>query len=137
MPLPTPSLPLENGAGLVLEHPAAYMLLTYKPGRRTLADLQALITYIGHQLHRNGWHRILGDQRLMTPLSPEQSAWLAAYWHTYTQQYPGRVYAAVVHAHNVFARLAVSQLRQDMSIANITYSSFADEAAAVTWLAKH
>jgi hypothetical protein len=136
MPSSTPLLSFENAAGQVLAHPARYAQLIYKPGPRSLVDLQALITDIGHLLLRNRWHRILGDQRLMAPLLPEQSAWLVEYWTGYTKQRSRPLYAAVVLAHDVFARLAVSQLRQDMSGAKMTYRQFEDELAATAWLAQ-
>lgn len=79
----------------------------------------------------------MGDQRLMTPLPPEQRAWLVAYWDSYTQQHPGRVDAAVVHADDVFARLAVRQLRQAIGVATIACRSFADKTAAAAWLAQY
>ncbi len=129
-----PRLTFENAAGQVLEHPAKYALLRYKPGPRTLPDLQALITHIGLLLQRKGWYCILGDQGLMAPFTPEQSAWLVAYWEGYTTRYSGRVYAAVVLAHDVFARLAVSQLRQDIAVAELTYRQFPDLSAAAAWL---
>jgi hypothetical protein len=137
MPLLASALHFENAAGQVSTHPAGYVLLTYKPGPRTLPDLQALITRIGLLLLRNGWHRILGDQRLMAPLSLEENAWLVEFWQAYTQQRPGRIYVAVVHPQDVFARLAVSQLRQNIGVADLAYRSFADEASAIAWLAKH
>ncbi len=138
MPISTaaPRLSFENAAGQVLEHPAKYALLLYKPGPRTLPDLQALITHIGHLLLRNRWYRILGDQHLMAPFTPEQSAWLVAHWEDYTTRYPGRIYAAVVLAQDVFARLAVSQLRQDIGVAELTYRQFPDLTAAAAWLAQ-
>ena len=136
MPSSTPRLSYENAAGQVLAHPARYVLLVYKPGPRSLADLQALITHIGQLLLRNNWYYILGDQRLMTPFLPEQSAWLVTYWQAYTQQRPGRLYVAVVLAQDVFARLAVSQLRQEISVANMTYRQFVDASAAAAWLAQ-
>jgi hypothetical protein len=136
MPSSTPQLSYENAAGQVLAHPAGYAQLIYKPGPRSLADLQALITQIGQLLIRHNWYRMLGDQRFMTPLLPEQSTCLVAYWTAYTQQRPRQLYAAVVLAQDVFARLAVSQLRQTMSGTKITYGQFADELAATAWLAQ-
>ena len=79
---------------------------------------------------------MLGDQRQMTPFTPEQSAWLVEYWHAYTTRHPGRLYAAVVLAKDVFARLAVSQLRQELSTVDLTYRQFADLPAAQAWLAE-
>ncbi len=124
----------ENAAGRVLEHPHGYVVFTYRPGSRELRDFQALITYTGHLLVRNDWYRILGDQRLMTPLTPEESTWVVTFWQQHTQRHSRHLYAGVVLAHDVFARLVASQLRNEMRYANMTYQQFADEQNAATWL---
>ncbi|MGI4834951.1 MAG: hypothetical protein ACRYFK_15975 [Janthinobacterium lividum] len=129
MPLSAATLRLENAAGQVLTHPTGYVVLIYKPGPRTLPDLQALITRITELLRTYNWYRILGDQRLMAPLTTAQTEWLVHYW-----QQHGPLYAAVILAQDVFARLAASQLKQQISDTGITYRQFADEAAAVRWL---
>lgn len=134
MPRTAAVLSTENAAGRVLEHPAGYVVFAYKAGPRRLADLQALIDRTGQLLAARGWYLILGDQRLMAPLAPEESAWLASYWRTHTRQHPGPLFAAVVLAQDVFARLSTTQLRSEMRDANMTYRQFADEAAAEAWL---
>lgn len=135
MPLSAAILRLDNAAGQVLTHPAGYVVFVYKPGPRTLPDLQALIQGAAQLLTAYDWHRVLGDQRQMAPLTPEQSTWLVQFWQQHTRQHRP-LYAAVVLAQDVFARLATSQLKQQMSEAGITYRQFADEAEAVAWLAQ-
>lgn len=124
----------ENAAGRVLEHPAGYVVFVYRPGPRQLRDFQALITYAGHLLVRNGWHRILGDQRQMVPLTAEERAWVVTFWQQHTTQHLDHLCAAVVLAQDVFARLAASQLKSEMRYANMTYQQFANERDAIAWL---
>lgn len=69
------SLYFENAAGRLLEHPDQYVILQYHPGKRAFTDLQALLTHTGILLRRNSWHKLLGDQRLMTPFTEEGSKW--------------------------------------------------------------
>lgn len=124
----------ENAAGRVLEHPAGYVVFVYRPGPRQLPDFQALITHTSRLLVRNGWHCILGDQRQMVPLTPEEREWVVAFWQQHTMQHADHLCAAVVLPQDVFARLAASQLKSEMRYANMTYQQFADEQDAVAWL---
>lgn len=132
--LAVPRVHFENAAGRVLEHSAGCIGFAYHAGPRQAADLQVLIRHTGSLLLRTGWRHILGNQRLMTPLTPEESAWLVAYWQQHTQRHPGRLYAAVVLAEDVFARLSASQLKQDIRAADIIYRHFTDEQTAAAWL---
>lgn len=124
----------ENAAGRVLEHPDGYVVFVYQPGLRQLRDFQAIITHTGRLLVRNDWHRILGDQRQMVPLTPEERTWAVTFWQQHTAQHPAHLCAAVVLAHDVFARLAASQLKSEMRYANMTYQQFDEERDAVAWL---
>jgi hypothetical protein len=124
----------ENAAGRVLEHPDGYVVFVYRPGPRELHDFQALITHTGHLLTRNGWYRILGDQRQMIPLTPQESAWVVTFWRHHTQQHPYHVCAAVVLAEDVFARFVASQLKNELRSADMTYQQFTNEQDAVAWL---
>ncbi|GAB3845317.1 hypothetical protein GCM10028822_03600 [Hymenobacter terrigena] len=49
-------------------------MFQYHPGKRRLTDLQALLTHTRNLLNRNQWHRLLGDQRRMSPFTEEESA---------------------------------------------------------------
>ena len=118
----------------MLEHPNGYIVFAYQPGPGQLRDFQAIITHTGNLLVRNGWYHILGDQRHMMPLTSEEREWVVNYWQQHTAQHPGHLCAAVVLAHDVFARLAASQLKSEMRYANMTYQQFATEQDAVAWL---
>jgi hypothetical protein len=124
----------ENAAGRVLEHPDGYAVFEYAPGKRVFSDLQALLTHTSQLLRRRNWYRILGDQRRMSPFTPEESQWILEYWLDPANQRAQGVYAAVLLAEDVFARLAASQLMQDAKAAALTYHLFDNEPAAAAWL---
>ncbi|GAA4509493.1 hypothetical protein GCM10023172_43070 [Hymenobacter ginsengisoli] len=124
----------ENAAGRLLEHPDGYVRFEYFPGKRKLTDLQALLTHTGQLLKRNNWNKLLGDQRLMTPFTPEESAWIVDYWLDRARQRPGGIYGAVILANDVFARLSMTQVMTDAKAAALTYRLFDSEEKAVEWL---
>lgn len=131
-----PVLPIyfENAVGRLLEHPDGYAYFQYYPGKRKLSDLQALLTHTSRLLQRNKWCKILGDQRLMLPFTDEESAWIVEHWLAHDRQRPGGIYAAVILANDVFARLATSQIQYETKASALTYRVFEHEAAAAVWL---
>jgi hypothetical protein len=134
MPDSTLTLYFENSVGRILENPKGYLVVEYRPGARKLSDLQALLTHAGHALTRQGWHKMLGDQRLMASFTPEESKWITEYWLTASQLRTTTVYGAVLLPHDVFARLSVSQLINDAKAAAMTYRLFDNVSAAEAWL---
>ena len=128
------SIYFENAVGRLLEHPDGYAIFQYHPGKRQLSDLQALLAHTGRLLRRNQWHRILGDQRLMAPFTDEESAWIVTYWLDPANQPPGVLFAAVVLANDVFARLATGLMKQEVQSAALTYRLFDGVDAAAAWL---
>ena len=135
----TAGLPVyfENPAGRVLEHPAGYGVLVYSPGKRELTELQALLVHTGQLLRRRQWHRLLGDQRRMTPYTEQESAWILGYWLDPANQQPQGLYAAILLAEDVFARLSTTQLISDAKAAALTYHFFDNELTASAWLQQH
>ncbi|MCI1186969.1 hypothetical protein MON38_06025 [Hymenobacter sp. DH14] len=143
MNFPSPSHPLsfaglpiyfQNAVGRLLEHPAGYIVFQYHAGKRALADFQALLTHTGQLLRRRGWQRILADQRLMTPFTEAETAWVTSFWLDPANQPPGGLHAAVMLADDVFARLATNTMRETLQSAALTYRLFKDEATATAWL---
>ncbi|QKG57375.1 hypothetical protein GKZ68_12550 [Hymenobacter sp. BRD128] len=134
MPATSPALPVyfQNAVARLLEHPHGYAVVEYQPGPRRLSDLQGLLAQLGNLLTQRGWHRVLGDQRRMQPFTPEESEWIRAHWLTRGTTFHG----AVLLPHDVFARLASSQLVLEAKAANLSYRLFDDLAAAEAWLAK-
>jgi hypothetical protein len=134
MPLFASALHFENAAGQVSAHPAGYVLLTYKPGPRTFTDLQALLSHTGILLRRNNWHKLVGDQRLMAPFTEEERKWIVEFWLASPQQRVGGLYGAIIVAHDVFARLSMSQVMHEAQASSLTYRLFEDLALADAWL---
>jgi hypothetical protein len=134
MPLSGLSVYFENAAGRLLEHPAGYVYFQYHPGKRNFLDLQALLTHTSILLHRKKWYKILGDQRLMSPFTEEERAWIVEHWLSHDPQRPGGIYAAVVVANDVFARLAASQVQHEAKTSVLTYRLFEHDADAAAWL---
>lgn len=134
--MPYASLPLyfENAVATLREHPSGYAIFEYKPGKRSFTEFQAALTHLSNLLRRHDWHKILGDQRRMTPFTEEENAWVVDYWLDVTRQRPGGIYAAVLLADDVFARLAATQLRHENKQAALTYRLFDEEIAAAAWL---
>ncbi len=135
MPYATLRLYYENSVGRLLEQPAGqYVVVQYHPGPRKLNELQAFLTHAGQLLSRQGWHKLLGDQRLMAPFTPEEIAWVTEYWLTSAQRRTSELYGAVLLPHDVFARLSVSQVMNEAKAAAMTYRLFDNDAEAATWL---
>jgi hypothetical protein len=137
MPMPptaTPKLYFENNAGRLLEHPEGFVVFEYKPGKRKLSDLQALLVHTRNLFDRNKWHRLLGDQRVMAPFTEEESAWIVDYWLDGTRQGPGGIYGAILLANDVFARLSMDQVMHEAKASALTYRLFDSEDKALAWL---
>jgi hypothetical protein len=123
----------ENSVGRILEHPDGYALVHYHPGARDLAYLQAFLRHVGQLLQRRGWHKILGDQRQMTPYTAAESQWIVDFWLSYQNQ--GRaVYGAVLLTPDAWAQLPAPYRGAPAQAGAMTYCLFVDEGAALAWL---
>jgi len=127
--LPT-LLYFQNPVGRLLEHPQGYAVVEYRPGPRQLSNLQGLLAQLVRMLTQRGWDRVLADQRLMQPYTPEESEWIRANWLTRGVVFRG----AILLPHDVFARLASSQLVHEAKAASLSYRLFEELAAAEAWL---
>jgi hypothetical protein len=136
MPTSGLSIYFENAAGRLLEHPDGYVYFQYHAGKRAFTDLQALLTHTSTLLKRKKWMKVLGDQRLMSPFTEQESAYILEHWLAYGLHSPGPIYAAVIVANDVFARLAASQVQYEAKASVLTYRLFEHEAiaAAAAWL---
>jgi hypothetical protein len=95
--------------------------------------LQAFLRHVGQLLKLRGWYKILGDQRLMTPYTQEESQWIIDYWLSYENQ-AREIYGAVMMAPDAWAQLPDSYRTQDAQAGAMTYRLFDNEAAALDWL---
>ena len=120
----------QNPVARLLEHPQGYAVVEYRPGPRQLSDLQGLLAQLVRLLTQRGWDKVLADQRLMQPYTPEESEWIRANWLTRGVVFRG----AILLPHDVFARLASSQLVHEAKAANLSYRLFEEQAAAEVWL---
>ncbi|QIL76007.1 hypothetical protein [Hymenobacter sp. HDW8] len=135
MLIATPALRVyfENPVGRVMEHPNGYAYVIYNAGPRKLDHLKAFLTHTSQLLLRNGWYKLLGDQRLMAPFTEEERLWIVDYWMNRAAG-GNQMYGAVLIPHDVFARLSVSQMMSEAREAALTYRLFEDEATAAAWL---
>ena len=131
---PASRLYFNNPVGRVMEHPEGYAHVIYEPGTRRLDYLQAFLTHTGQLLRLRGWHRIFGDQRLMTPYTPEESQWIVDYWLTAEQRGSATIYGAVLLSEDAFAQLPASQVMTEAKASALTYRLFDSEVAAQEWL---
>jgi hypothetical protein len=134
MPAAPPTSPVyfQNAVARLLEHPHGYAVVEYRPGPRLLTDLQGLLAQLARLLTQRRWNRVLADQRHMDPFTPEESEWVRAQWLTRGTTFHG----AILLPHNVFARLASSQLVHEAKAASLSYRLFEDAPAAAAWLRK-
>lgn len=122
----------ENAMGCIIEHPDGYALLRYHPGGRSLVDVQNYLTHTGRLLHRKGWHKMLSDQRLLTPFTEEEQALILDFWQA-RHFMCGPTIGAVLLSHNAFTRLSFHHIREQAQGA-LRYQLFEDEAKAAAWL---
>jgi len=134
MPLTTHSMYFENPVGRLSEHADGYAIVQYKPGKRVFHEFQALLTHLGQLLHRHHWHKVLTDQRMMTPFTEQERTWINERWlHAPLGVRQERV-AAVLLPHDVFARLATNLVMHDAREGALMYHIFEEESAAGAWL---
>ena len=134
MPSAARSLYFENNVGRLWEEPAGYLRLEYKPNPRETVQFRALLTHTAQALSRRQWAAILVDQRQMTPFNPAEQAWMSGEWLPKAVHEHGYRHGAVLVAHNVFARLAMTQLVFSTRDLPHLYRTFEDEGEALTWL---
>ena len=129
------SLYFENGIGRIWEESAGYIRLEYHPGPREAVPFRALLTHLSQALALRQWAKILVDQRAMVPLESSEMEWMATQWLPRAVNEQGYRYGAVLVAHNVFARLAMTQLVLATHNLPHVYRTFDSETEALDWLA--
>ncbi|HEX8506206.1 MAG TPA: hypothetical protein VF630_12625 [Hymenobacter sp.] len=135
MQKPSPrSLYFENSIGRIWEEPGEYLRLEYRPGVREAMQFRALLTHTAHALARQGWSKILVDQRSMAPFSPSEQDWMTNEWLPRAVAESGYRYGAILVAEDVFARLATNQFVMASRKLPHTYRTFEKEGEATAWL---
>ena len=134
MPAASRTIYFKNNVGCLWEEPEAYLRLDYYAGPREEAQFRALLTHGRQALQRRGWSRMLVNQQQMSPFTPGEEAWMVNEWLPQAVLDNGYRHGAVVVAHDVFARLAMTGLVMTSRRLGHIYRNFEQEAAAVAWL---
>jgi hypothetical protein len=127
-----PLLFFENAMGRILEHPNGYVLIRYHPSKRTLVDLQDFLTNVGRLLQLRGWHKLLSDQRLLSPLTEEEQALILDYWQARHFTF-GATAGAVLLSSNILTQLSFARIREQAN-GSLRYRHFENELDADAWL---
>jgi len=129
-----PTLYFENQAGALLEDPAAFLRVSWSSAEREPLVFRSLFTHMVQALRRNGWHKILIDQRQMRTFSAKEQQWIAGQWLPLAVQEGGYRFGAIIVSQDVFTRLATAYVTTSVQGLPLIYRTFTDEEAAVAWL---
>ncbi|QKG51462.1 hypothetical protein [Hymenobacter sp. BRD67] len=124
----------KNDVGCLWEEPLAYLRLEYCAGSREESQFRALLTHTRQALQRRGWSKLLIDQQQMSPFTSGEEAWMTTEWLPRAVLENGYRYGAVVVAHDVFARLAMTNVVMTSRRLGHIYRSFEHDAEAIAWL---
>jgi hypothetical protein len=130
----TRTIYFKNNAGCLWEEPQRYIRLDYYPGARSETQFQALLTHAQQAMKRRGWSRMLVNQQEMNAFTASEETWMVNEWLPRAVQEAGYRYGAVVVAHNVFARLAMTSVVMTSRKLGHFYRSFEHENEAINWL---
>jgi hypothetical protein len=134
MPAASRTIYFKNNVGCLWEEPEAYLRLEYYPGPREEVQFRSLLTHVRQAMQRRSWSRMLINQQQMSPLTSSEENWMVNEWLPQAVRENGYRHGAVVVAHDVFARLAMTGLVMTSRKLGHTYRNFEHEPEAVTWL---
>ena len=134
MPAASRTIYFKNSVGCLWEEPEAYLRLEYDPGPREEVQFRALLTHVRQAMQRRSWSRLLINQQKMSAFTPAEESWMVNDWLPQAVRENGYRYGAVVVAHDVFARLAMTGLVMTSRKLGHTYRNFEHEKEAVGWL---
>jgi hypothetical protein len=95
---------------------------------------QAVFNHMLEALRRNGWSRILVDQRQRRAFNAEEQQWIVQQWPPRAVREGGYRYGSVLVAEEVFTRLATAYITTSVHNLPLVYGTFTNEASAVAWL---
>ncbi|UYZ59190.1 hypothetical protein [Hymenobacter latericus] len=124
----------ENASGRVTEHPEGFAVITWHKGPRRLEDFKAILNHLDRLLRLRNWSKLLADQQLMTPFTPEETAWVMHDWLPRAVGEGPYRYAAVILPLDVFARLSSQNVLSESQKKFVAYRYCADAAEAAQWL---
>jgi hypothetical protein len=124
----------KNNVGCLWEEPEGYLRLDYYPGPREEAQFRALLTHVRQAMQRHNWSRLLVNQQQMSALTPAEETWMVNEWLPQAVLENGYRHGAVIVAHDVFARLAMTGLVMTSRKLGHTYRNFEHDQEAIAWL---
>jgi len=124
----------KNNVGCLWEEPEAYLRLEYYPGPREEVQFRSLLTHVRQAMQRRSWSRMLVNQQQMSAFTPAEESWMMNEWLPQAVRENGYRQGAVVVAHDVFARLAMTGIVMTSRKLGHTYRNFEHEEEAVAWL---
>jgi hypothetical protein len=130
----SPTIYFENAAARLLEDPAGFLWIVWNSAERTFADLRELFGRVQLALEEHHWGRILIDQRLMQPFSPEEQIWITQEWLPRAVSKGGYRFGAVLISPDVMVRLATAYITTHVQGIPLQYRSFETPEAAMQWL---
>jgi hypothetical protein len=130
----TRTIYFKNNVGCLWEEPGGFLRLDYYKGPREEAQFRALLTHVRQAMQRHGWSRLLINQQEMNALTASEENWMINEWLPKAVLENGYRYGAVIVAHDVFARLAMTGIVMTSRKLGHTYRNFEHEKEAVEWL---
>lgn len=134
MPAASRTIYFKNNVGCLWEEPEAYLYLEYYPGPREEVQFRALLTHVRQAMQRRSWSRMLVNQQQMSAFTPTEESWMMNEWLPQAVRENGYRHGAVVVAHDVFARLAMTGIVMTSRKLGHTYRNFEHEKEAISWL---
>ncbi|RSK49891.1 hypothetical protein [Hymenobacter rigui] len=129
-----PTLYFENQAARILEDPAGYLRVIWKPQERDHLTFSSVFNHMAQALQRHGWSKILVDQRHMSAFNTVEQQWIVREWLPRAVLDGGYRFGAVIVAEDVFTRLATAYVTTSVQNLPLVYRTFSDEASAAAWL---
>jgi hypothetical protein len=134
MPAASRTIYFKNSIGCIWEEPQDFLRLDYYAGPREESHFRALLTHVRQAMQRRKWDRLLVNQKEMSAFTPAEETWMVDEWLPVAVRENGYRYGAVVVAHDVFARLAMSNIISTSRKLGHLYRNFEGETDATNWL---
>ncbi|MDF7811646.1 hypothetical protein [Hymenobacter sp. YC55] len=113
----------------------SYLRVTWLAGAESSPENRATLEHLLIELGKSRWNKTLSDQRVLMPLSEEDSAWLILDWLPRATKLNLYRYVAILSARNVFGRLDLHSLAQQAQAQfPVVYRHFDEEETALAWL---
>ncbi|WBO85963.1 hypothetical protein [Hymenobacter yonginensis] len=129
------SLYFHNSLANIIEHPGRYVQVEWQPTPMFSVSLREVHEQLLQLLKESQLSKVLSDNQMMPAIMPHDQDWLATDWAPRAVQESGYRYCAIINSHDVYNRLATTDLvhRVRGSVA-LRVSHFQDYDSAARWL---